>query len=161
MAVLKHSQRTTRTLTLTLLKIYAQITLLWVSRQILEIDEVTTAISLSTGRSPTTKNTTPLNLRIFTLMKSRIQNLKCYWDSYNHQTTDSFTSHNSIFHVAQFQSCNFWAQSHDPNEASWVGAYTQYWWMMWLSARTAHAASAKILWQFSELLLFCISKHLQ
>ena len=43
------------------------------SRQILEIDKVTIGDSLSTGTSPTTKYTTPLNPRTFALKGSRTQ----------------------------------------------------------------------------------------
>ena len=52
------------------------------SRQILEIDEVTIGVSLSTRTSPTTKCTTPLNPRIVVPMRSRTQDLRCYWDSF-------------------------------------------------------------------------------
>ena len=47
------------------------------SRQILEIDEVTIDASLSTKTSPTTECTKPLNFRIFAFMWNRTQNLKC------------------------------------------------------------------------------------
>ena len=62
------------------------------NRQILKIDEVTTGTALSTGTSPTTECTTPLNPRIFTPMRSRTENLRCYRDSYNHLATDPFAT---------------------------------------------------------------------
>ena len=48
------------------------------SRQNLEINEVTTSISLSMGTSPTTESTTPLNSKIFSFIGSRTYDLRCY-----------------------------------------------------------------------------------
>ena len=47
-------------------------------RQILEIDKVTTGVSLLTGMSSTTECTTPLNHIISAPMESRTQDLMCY-----------------------------------------------------------------------------------
>jgi hypothetical protein len=40
----------------------------WAGKSILEIDEVTTGVSLSTGISPTTESTEPLNSEKFAPM---------------------------------------------------------------------------------------------
>ena len=92
---LRHSQ-CTHTHTHTPMNTRTQTLPLWASSKtepkILEIDEVTTGASLSTGTSPTTECTTPLNPRIFAPMRSRTQDLRCYRDSYNHYATDPFTT---------------------------------------------------------------------
>ena len=59
-------------------KLYSYEHLRILSRQIFKIDKVTTGTSLSTETSPTTEYATPLNLRIFALMGSRTQDLRCY-----------------------------------------------------------------------------------
>ena len=65
-----HSQRTHKFTPLWthIHKLYPYEHLKTLSRQILEINEVTTGASLSTGTSPTTKCTTPLHHRIFAHM---------------------------------------------------------------------------------------------
>ena len=80
-----HSKRThTHTLWIHVRKPYPYDHLRRLSRQILEIDEVTTGASLSTGTSTTTECTMPLNPRILAPMESRTQDLRCYRGSCNH-----------------------------------------------------------------------------
>ena len=79
-----HNTRILTPLWIQVRKLYPYEHLQRLSRQILEIDEVTTGASLSTGTSPTTECTMPLNFRIFAHMESRTQNLRCYGSSCNH-----------------------------------------------------------------------------
>ena len=45
------------------------------NNQILEIDEVAIGTSLSTGTSPTTESTTPLNTKIFAQLSKKIRDI--------------------------------------------------------------------------------------
>jgi len=57
--------------------------------QIFEIDEVTIGVTLLTGMSSTTENTTTLILE-YSLPESWTQDLRCYWTSCNHYTICPF-----------------------------------------------------------------------
>ena len=60
------------------------------SQKILEIDEVTTFVLLSTETSLTTESIILLNSRILASTRSRTKNLKYYRDSCNQKTTRRF-----------------------------------------------------------------------
>ena len=82
-----HDTRTLTPIWIHVRKLYPYEQLRKLSQQILEINEVT---SLSTGTSPTTECTTPLNPRIFAPAGSRTQALRCYRGSCNHYATCPF-----------------------------------------------------------------------